>query len=101
MQSPGLTKISIEFSIVFRASNKTIAEAIPVCRQAGIPPDTGHKETPVKSLITIGMYVLWVAALIGLMVIVFTSFQYIDLNILVLVLFVFAGLNTFLAVKTK
>jgi len=48
---------------------------------------------------TIIMYVLWMATLFGLVIITFTNFQYIDLNVIVCVLTIFTGINTIITIK--
>lgn len=55
----------------------------------------------MEKLLTIFMYVLWAVSLLGLLVITFTSFKYMDLNVIVGILFFFTILNTFIAVNKK
>ena len=47
------------------------------------------------------MYILWVIALIGILVITFNGFQYADLNLIVGIFFFFTLINTFFAIKGK
>ena len=51
--------------------------------------------------LTVMMYVLWTAALIGLLGITFTNFQYPDLDVIVAVLWIFALINTFFTLKKE
>jgi len=46
-------------------------------------------------LITLIMYVLWVVTIIAILASTFTGFEYLDLNVIAVVLFVFALLNTY------
>ncbi|HOD11969.1 MAG TPA: hypothetical protein PLO93_00980 [Candidatus Omnitrophota bacterium] len=55
----------------------------------------------MNKLIMIMMYALWTLTLIGILVVTFTSFQYPDLNIVVLLLAVFALINTYFSLKHK
>lgn len=45
------------------------------------------------------MYILWIATVIAILSTTFTNFQYEDLNILAIVLLVFAGLNSFFMIN--
>lgn len=45
------------------------------------------------------MYVLWISAIIAILLTTFTSFKYEDLNLLAIILFVFALINSFLVVS--
>ncbi len=55
----------------------------------------------VNILFTIILSILWVLFALGLLVTTFTNFQYMDLNILVVVAFFFAAVNTFLKLGKK
>ena len=48
---------------------------------------------------TIIMYILWILSIIGLLVITFSKFAYVDLNVIVGVLIFFTFVNSFLTVK--
>lgn len=49
----------------------------------------------MEKLIVVVMYLLWVLTIIFILATTFTKFEYIDLNVIALVLFGFALLNTF------
>ena len=51
--------------------------------------------------ITIMMYVLWIVSISGIVTLVFTGFQYMDLNIIVFVLVLFTVINSFLDVHKR
>jgi len=55
----------------------------------------------MNKFIAVMMYVLWILTLIGILVVTFTSFQYPDLNIVVLLLTIFALANTYFSLKHK
>ncbi len=52
-------------------------------------------------ILTAIMYVLWTFSLIGILVITFTNFQYLDLNVIVTVLFLFTLINTAFTINSK
>ena len=47
---------------------------------------------------TIIMYILWILSIIGLLVITFSKFQFVDLNVIVGVLVFFTLVNSFLTI---
>ena len=47
------------------------------------------------------MYIFWIASLIGILIVTFTNFQYLDLNVIVGVLFIFTLVNTYFIIKEK
>ena len=49
----------------------------------------------VQKLLVVVMYIIWILAIIFILATTFTNFQYLDLNVIALVLFGFALLNTF------
>ena len=55
----------------------------------------------MNTIVTIVMYALWVLALIGILLITFTNFQHLDLDIIVSVIFLFTLVNTFFVIKSK
>jgi len=53
-------------------------------------------------LITLIMYALWILTIIAILASTFTGFEYLDLNVIAVVLFLFALMNTYLTmVKIK
>ncbi len=48
----------------------------------------------MNAFITIVMYLLWGASLLGILVATFTKFQYADINMIVLVLLMFTLINS-------
>ena len=48
---------------------------------------------------TVVLGFLWLIFAVGLVVVTFTNFEHIDLNVLVLIVFFFAAINTFLKVN--
>jgi len=67
---------------------------LPVGRQA-----VGREIIKMDKFFTLIMYMLWMATLVGLVIITFTNFQYIDLNVIVCVLTIFTGINTIITIK--
>jgi len=59
----------------------------------------GREVIKMDKFFTLIMYVLWMATLVGLVIITFTNFQYIDLNVIVCVLAIFTGVNTIITIK--
>lgn len=57
------------------------------------------KETAVGKLVIVMMYILWVLTIIAILATTFKRFEYEDLNAIAAVLFVFAVINSFFAVK--
>ena len=55
----------------------------------------------MNKIFTVIMYLLWSLSLIGILIITFTNFQYVDLNTIVLVLFAITLLNTFFEIKKR
>jgi len=55
----------------------------------------------MDKFVTVMLYFLWTLTLIGILVITFTSFQYTDLNIIVLIVVIFTLINTYLSFKQK
>ena len=55
----------------------------------------------MNQLFTIIMYILWIISLIGLLVITFTNFQYLDLNVIVVILFALTLINSFFTLRRK
>jgi len=55
----------------------------------------------MKILVTVMMYLLWVATIIAVLITTFTNFQYEDLNALSIALLVFSLVNTFFVVSKK
>ena len=53
----------------------------------------------MNKILTTIMYVLWTATLLGILIITFTNFQYLDLNVFVGVLFFFAVINSFFSLN--
>ncbi len=51
--------------------------------------------------VTIMLYFLWTLALVGILVVTFTSFQFMDINIIVLIVVIFTLLNTYFSFKQK
>ncbi len=49
----------------------------------------------MRGLITIIMYVLWIVTIIAILATTFTGFEYLDLNVIAGVLFLFALVNTY------
>ena len=61
-----------------------------------------YKESKtMNKFLTVVMYIFWIASLIGILVITFTGFQYMDLNMMVGILLLFTILNTFFTVYQK
>lgn len=55
----------------------------------------------MEKFLIVVMYMLWVASLIGILVITFSGFQYMDLNLFVGILFLFTVINTFLTLQRQ
>jgi len=55
----------------------------------------------MNKLITVTMYILWIATIIIGLIAVFSDFKYEDINLIALVLVVFTILNTFFVVARK
>jgi len=55
----------------------------------------------MEKFLRVMMYVLWTFSLAGILVITFNNFQYMDLNIIVGILFFFTLLNTFFTLNKK
>ena len=55
----------------------------------------------MELFLKIGMYALWGFSLIGILVVIFTKFQYVDLNVIVTVLFLFTAINTLAYLKNQ
>jgi hypothetical protein len=47
------------------------------------------------------MYLLWVSTIVVVLATTFTNFQYEDLNLLAVILFVFALVNSFFTISKK
>jgi hypothetical protein len=69
------------------------------CRQVGDRQVLGREIIKMDKFFAFIMYVLWMATLVGLVIITFTNFQYIDLNVIVCVLTIFTGINTIITIK--
>ena len=52
-------------------------------------------------VVTIVMYLLWIATIVFVLATTFTNFQHLDLNFIALLLFAFAVINSFFAVTRK
>jgi len=55
----------------------------------------------MDKFVTVMLYFLWTLTLIGILVVTFTSFQFFDLNIIVLIVIVFTLINTYFSLKQK
>ncbi len=55
----------------------------------------------MDKLVAVMLYILWTLTLVGILVITFTSFQYLDLNIIVLLLAIFTLINTYFSLRKK
>ena len=55
----------------------------------------------MNRLFSLIMYVLWIATIIIVLAATFTNFKYEDLNVLAIVLFVFAVLNSIFSMPRK
>ncbi|MEW5894730.1 MAG: hypothetical protein AB1650_03065 [Candidatus Omnitrophota bacterium] len=55
----------------------------------------------MEKLISLLMYPLWVISILVILAATFTNFQYEDLNILAIILFVSACLNSFFIISKK
>jgi hypothetical protein len=55
----------------------------------------------MNKFIAIFMYIMWTLSLIGILVVTFTNFQYVDLNVIVGVLLFFTLINTFFSVNRR
>ena len=55
----------------------------------------------MDKFVTVMLYFLWTLSLIGILVVVFTSFQYSDLNIIILIIIIFTLANTYFSLKQK
>ena len=53
----------------------------------------------MNRILTIMMYLLWTFTLLGILIITFTNFQYIDLNVIVAVLLFFTLINSFFSLN--
>ena len=51
----------------------------------------------MNKLISLIMYLLWIATIIAILAMTFTSFKYEDLNLIAIVLLVFASVNSYFA----
>ena len=64
-----------------------------------IGPIGGKQEVNVHKIFTIIMYALWTCTLLGVLVVTFTNFQYVDLNVIVGTLFFFSVINSFFSLN--
>ncbi len=55
----------------------------------------------MSGFVNIMLYALWTITLVGVLVTVFTNFQYPDFNFLVFVFGLFAIINTFFVINKK
>ena len=55
----------------------------------------------MSKIITITMYILWIATIIIGLIAVFSDFKYEDINLIALLLLVFTLLNTFFVMARK
>ena len=55
----------------------------------------------MEKLLTLFMYILWTVSIIGILIITFTSFRYIDLDVIIGILFLLTLINTFVTLKRK
>ena len=55
----------------------------------------------MNRLFSLIMYVLWIATIIIVLAATFTNFKYEDLNVLAIVVFVFAALNSVFSIPRK
>ena len=55
----------------------------------------------MNRLVTVIMYLLWILNIIAVLATTFTNFRYLDLNMIALVLFGFALINSFFAISKR
>lgn len=55
----------------------------------------------MDKFVMVMLYILWTLTLLGVLIITFTSFQYLDLNIIVLSLAIFTLINTYFSFRKK
>jgi hypothetical protein len=55
----------------------------------------------MEKFVALILYILWTLTLIGVLIITFTSFQYLDLNIIVIFLALFTLINTYFSLRQK
>lgn len=55
----------------------------------------------MERFFTVVMYVMWIVSIIGILVITFRNFEYLDLNIIVGVFFLFTLFNTLFRIGRK